>query len=139
MDGFADWLRFVRRESAEPDYWEVAPPTGIFPATRPSASNEPFSVEERFRITNSLSEIKNEMHRVAELSEAQVTAFRETIAYLEESATRLGRKDWLNNLIGEFFGWAFSTSLSSQVAQTVLDLMGSRLSWLWSELPRFIR
>jgi hypothetical protein len=139
VGGFAEWLGFVRRESTEPDYWEVAPPAGIFPATGPPASNETFSVEERLRITDSLSEIENEVHRVAELSEAQITAFRETIAYLEESATRLGRKDWLNNMIGAFFSWALSTSLNSPAAQTVLDFMGSRLSWLWSELPKLIR
>lgn len=137
--GFSEWLGYVKRESTQPDYWVVAPPSGILPAIAPDASNELFNASERDRIATALDEIKREMHDRAELTEAQLAGLTATLDDVRESANRLGRRDWLNGLLGAYVGWAMNATLSSGIAQSIFDLIASKLAWLWTELPKLLR
>lgn len=54
--------------------------------------------------------------------------------YAKAAATRIGRKDWANALIGAYFGWAATHMLDSSIAQTILDAIVAKFTWLWSRL-----
>lgn len=136
LAAFRDWLAFVKRESTEPDFWNVQPPADFLPALQLSASNEPFSAEERRLIGASLDEIKAEITRVAELTVSQKESFDATIQVIRESSERLGRKDWANALLGAFVGWAATNTLGSQAAQSLFNFIATKLSWVWAELPK---
>jgi hypothetical protein len=51
--------------------------------------------------------------------------------YLRESSERLGRKDWLNNLLGGLVDLAIGLALDPEKAQVLLRLAGTIFQSLW--------
>jgi hypothetical protein len=136
LTAFRDWLTYVKREMTEPDFWKVSPPSDLLPAIGPTASNEPFTAEEQRHIAATLEEVRHEVHTLRELSDDQKKSFDATVQQMLDSAGRLGKRDWVNAFLGAYVGWVVTSALGSQVAQSVFDLIASKLSWVWSEIPK---
>jgi hypothetical protein len=127
------WLAELRKEVDAPDLWatigqEKALSTAVS-STR--LDNRPFDAAEQSLIAAKLDEIK------AYLLEGQVfgtddaaTVERE-FAYLKESSGRLGRKDWLNILLGGLISIAIGLALDPERARGLLRLAGAVFQSLW--------
>jgi len=58
---------------------------------------------------------------------------------LKESAERLGRKDWLNILLGGLFGLAVTLALEPEKARGLLGLAGTVFQSLWGMAQSLIQ
>ncbi len=99
------------------------------------ASNQPFSLTEREHISRSLGEIKAYLVATHSLSTARLAFVEERLRYLEDSAGRMGRKDWVNLVYGTLINIAVGAALASDAAKELLRLAGSALAWLLGGLP----
>jgi hypothetical protein len=108
-----DWpavVAQVRRWAAEiatyektPDLWELYR-DGLRSSVEEATDNKPFTPEER---TNLAARLDQVMAKLTEMSErhdmtaADVREIKETVEYLKDASTRLGKKDWALVLIGQ--------------------------------------
>lgn len=95
------WLASLIRETEVPDLWAAM--TGdtqlVRDAAEHTSDNRLFTSAEIGRVQRALTEIKAYLLQSHQLSESQTKLLESRFSYMEESASRLGRKDWLNIVI----------------------------------------
>jgi hypothetical protein len=78
-----------------------------------------------------LDEIKGYLLEGQQFAAEQCASIEREFAYLRESSERLGRKDWLNNLLGGLVGLAIGLALDPEKARGLLRLAGAVFQSLW--------
>jgi hypothetical protein len=73
-------------------------------------------------------------HFAAEQSEFVERRF----AYFKESSTRMGRKDWLNLLLGGLVSLAIGLALDPEKARGLLRLAGAVFQSLWGTAQGYL-
>lgn len=128
------WLIDVKREVDTPDLWATIGQEKSLPAAASSATidNNLFTASEQILIAAKLDEIKGYLLEGEQFDTGQAETIAREFAYLKESSGRLGRKDWLNNLLGGLFGLAVGLALDPEKAKGLLRLAASALQSLWS-------
>ena len=127
------WLHRLREEANAPDLWASIGQEKVLPTAAASTSldNRPFAAAEQSLIAAKLDEIKGYILDGQQLTADQGETVERELAYLRESSERLGRKDWLNNLLGGLVGLAIGLALDPEKARGLLRLAGAVFQSLW--------
>lgn len=123
-----------------PDLWASVIQEKALPTAAASASvdNRPFSPDERRLITAKLDEIKVFLIAGQHFATEQAEAVEREFAYLKESSKRMGRKDWLNILLGGLFGLAVTLALDPEKARGLMRLAGAVFQSLWGAAQAYL-
>jgi hypothetical protein len=138
---FDEWLHELRKEIHAPDLWaSIAQEKALVTAaSSDNLDNRPFSEHEIQLIGTKLDEIKGYILQGQGLNAQQSAAIEREIEYLKSSSERLGRKDWLNALIGGLFGLAMTLALEPEKARGLFALAGTVFQSLWGMAAGLLR
>jgi hypothetical protein len=109
---FKHWLKALQElltataeYHATPDLWSnIRSERPVFERfAAAELENRPFTLEEQKYIAVQLQELKTFIIRTSQAQESVVNQIGSRLKYLEEAATRMGRKDWLGILIAILF------------------------------------
>jgi hypothetical protein len=120
------WIDILRREIDTPDLWTsiVSGQSSVMQATATASENTPFTPPERAQVIIFLGEIRTYIQTNAGLSPDKFSIVIEKLAYLEQAADRMGRKDWLNLFLGVLFSMAMQVAMEKSVFQDLLSVAG---------------
>lgn len=116
---FSCWLVYVKRETELPDLWNGLQDSQLL-QEQPS-DNLAFSPEERMKVREALNDLKAHVLTTYEMTAAQRKIIEFRFDDMEEAASRMGRKDWFNLVIGNLMGVASTLVLSGDDTK---DLFG---------------
>lgn len=138
---FGQWLRRLREEVDAPDLWATIGQEKALSTAASSANldNRPLNAREQALIAAKLDEIKAALLDGQEFATDQAAAVEREFAYLSESSERLGRKDWLNILLGGLFGLAVTLALDPEKAREIMRLAGTVFQSLWGGVQGVLR
>ena len=127
------WIKVLRKELDAPDLWASIGQEKALSTAASSAhlDNRPFTAAEQTLIAAKLDEIKGYILEEQQLTADQGETVERELAYLWESSERLGRKDWLNVLLGALVSLAIGLALDSEKARGLLRLAGAVFQSLW--------
>jgi len=127
------WLEELRKEVDAPDLWATIGQEKALSAAAasPDLDNRPFTAAEQSLIATKLDEIKAYLLEGQKFAADQAETVEREFAYLKESSRRLGRKDWLNILLGGLFGLAVTLALDPEKARGLMRLAGTVFQSLW--------
>ena len=130
---FHIWLNRLEYEFDIPDLWATIGQERSLQlaATSTTLDNRPFSAAERSLVVTKLDEIKGYLLQGQQFAADHAETIEQEFAYLRESSERLGRKDWLNNLLGGLVGLAIGLALDPEKAGGLLRLAGAVFQSLW--------
>lgn len=130
---FFVWLSRLRQEVDAPDWWASIGQEKVLSLTASSASlgNSVFSRAEQSVIATKLDEIKQYLIEGQQVDSQKAEFIEQQMAYLKEASTRMGRKDWLNILIGGLFGFALNLALPPETARGLFATAGIAFQSLW--------
>jgi hypothetical protein len=135
------WLDFLREEVDAPDLWasigqEKALATA---ASSTTLDNRLFTLDEHQQIAKKLDDIKGYILEGQTFNAQQADSIEGEFIYLREASERLGRKDWLNNLIGGLFALAVGLALDPAKAKGLMAMAGAALQSLWEGTQGLLR
>jgi hypothetical protein len=135
------WLVDLKIETDAPDLWESVALESALPNATSSASldNRPFTPAEQSLIAAKLDEVKAYLLEGQQFASDQAETIEREFAHLRESAGRLGRKDWLNNLLGGLVGIAITLALDPAKARGILRLAGEVFQSLWGMAAGYLQ
>ena len=123
---FGRWLANLIREVETPDSWKaIGGDTQLVKdATEQASDNQPFKPEELAQVRDALNEIKAYFVTTHQLSDAQTKFIDAKFEYMKESASRLGRKDWINIVISTLLGIATTLTLNGDGTRDLFRFAG---------------
>ncbi len=132
-----EWLPNLKREIEAPDLWAVVSQEKqlVEAASSPKVENTAFTPKELGYISQQLDEIKEFLFKTRPLDAEQKRFVEVRIRYLEESASRVGRVDWLNLVIATLFGIGVQAALPPDTIRELFRFVGSALSQLFGGTP----
>lgn len=128
LNDFIIWFDLLKSELDTPNLWETILSEGIFfgdVSAEGDLSNDPFNVIEQKYISGKIIEIGDFLKNKYSLLEREIGIISNKLTYLEEASKRLGRKDWINVLIGISFKIAYDLGLSSAPAKEFFKFIGT--------------
>jgi hypothetical protein len=127
------WLHRLRQEVDAPDLWATIGQEKVLSTAASSANldNRPFAAAEQTLIAAKLDEIKAYLLQGQQFAAEEAETVEQEFTYLRESSERLGKKDWLNNLLGGLVGLAIGLALDPEKARGLLRLAGALFQSLW--------
>ena len=136
FDRVSGWLNQLRREVDEPDLWEMisAERQLVLSATTVSLDNSPFSADELRRIGTNVNELLEYIQATTKLTQIQLEYITDRLAHLEESAARLGRKDWITLAVGAITNIIVGVALAPEAARDLLRTANGLLGWVANAL-----
>lgn len=136
-----EWLVRLKKEVDAPDLWATIGQEKALSTAAASADldNRPFTAAEQSLIATKLDEITGFLLEGQEFGAEQAEAVEREFAYLKESSRRLGRKDWLNILLGGLFGLAVTLALDPEKAKGLLSLAGTVFQSLWGGMQGILQ
>lgn len=120
------WVGLLRKEIDTPDLWAAiaSGQSSVMQATATASENTPFTAPERAQVAMFLGEIRTYIQASAGLPPDRFNIVVEKLAYLEQAADRMGRKDWLNLFLGVLFSMALQVGMEKSVFQDLLSVAG---------------
>lgn len=127
------WLVDVKLEVEAPDLWATIGQEKVLStaASSKTLDNRPFTAAEQSLIAAKLDGIRAYLVEGQQFAATEAETVERELAYLRESSERLGRKDWLNNLLGGLVGLAIGLALDPEKARGLLRLAGTVFQSLW--------
>jgi hypothetical protein len=127
------WLEELRREVDAPDLWATIGQEKVLSTAAASTAldNRPLTAAEQSLIAAKLDEIKAYLLQGQQFAAEEAETVEREFIYLRESSERLGKKDWLNNLLGGLVGLAIGLALDPEKARGLLRLAGAVFQSLW--------
>jgi len=111
---------------------QVAPRRGIAGGfVDQDASNSRFTTEEVARIGTSMEQILEMVDEWSEASPEQLAFTAGKLKYIEEAASRMGRKDWMNLALGTMTSIIVTAAFTSGIAKALLQAADIALSWVF--------
>jgi len=139
LSNVKEWLENIEQEKSVEDLWQAfSGETKLIETPSESGSdNSLFTPTEKKQVRQYLKKIKRHLTSGQKLTKEREKFIEARLAYLEEAATRVGRKDWLILLIGTLFQTAITIGLAPESARTLFrfasqlarQLLGSILSF----------
>ena len=131
------WAQETKRDLDIPDLWaELQRDAKLLEAASDDVTdNTPFAPEEQRAIAARLEGLANEIGQAFSLSAEQTRFLGVRIEGLVKDSRRLGRKDWLNNLIAVILGYALSVALPPDSMRVALVIALRTIGILYPELP----
>lgn len=126
LANFGNWLVFLKREAETPNLWDSLEIDDrlIQDAAGEDLGNTPFTQAELPKVHVALEDIKAYVIKTHELSEAQKKIVDARFDYMEEAATRMGRKDWVNIVISNLLGIVIALALSGDSTRDLFRFAG---------------
>jgi hypothetical protein len=115
------WLNNLKKELNEPDLWNEIQKYSI--GYEDQIDNDPFSIEQFYRIQTGLNEIRKYLIENYGNSEENSKLINSKLDYLLDSAKRQGKQDWINTLIGVVVTISAALTLSPDRATTLWTLV----------------
>lgn len=131
---FQSWVIRLKHELEAPDLWASPPTAELLATVERTDDNRRFSPDEVAEIRLTLEKVLYQVNVRGLLANAQFATLKERLDEQADAAERMGRKDWLNSLIGAVFGWAVSEAAGSGVGQEVLRLTMEGISHLFTTI-----
>jgi len=97
--------------------------------------NSPFSESELARISESITELKEQLKASLNYAPEQLDLISRKLDEIQSASQRLGRKDWLNYVAGTLTGTCISASFAPDVTKSLFKSMGAAFSWLLNNAP----
>ena len=135
------WLIQVKIEVDAPDLWASIVQETALPKAASSANldNRLFTPPEQSLIAAKLDEIKAYLLEGQQFAADQAETIEREFTHLRESSERLGRKDWLNNLLGGLVALAITLALDPAKSRGVLRLAGEAFQSLWGMAAGYLQ
>jgi hypothetical protein len=135
LGAFSAWIQDTVQpyldELEEPDLWSAySADSVLMEAGSTTDDNTPFDVAEQGKVAVSLGEVRAFLEETHKPSDEERRFIDERLKYLEDAATRLGRKDWINIAAGVISNIAVGLALSPDTARGLFHIAGQALSWL---------
>lgn len=124
LGGFNYWLDCLNTQLNAPDLWASISGDTQLIRLEASQENQPFTLDEQLLVKKALNEIKAYLIKSHNLSDDRLRDIQSRLSYLEEAATRLGRKDWTGILISSLIGIVSTLSLSADSTRDLLRFAG---------------
>jgi hypothetical protein len=130
------WLTYLQREHETPDYWNLVAEEGDLLGASAGVENTPFTTQEQVQVRTALRELPAYLQQSQELAPNQLAALEARLDYLVEASSRLGRRDWLNILLGSIVSFALQEAVTSEVAKEIVQFVARSLGGIFgAELP----
>jgi hypothetical protein len=100
LAGFDDWLTCLTGELKIPDLWATISGDTQLIKLAADQDNRPFTPDDQLQFKKALDEIKTYLIKSHNLTGARLETVEGRLSYLEEAATRMGRKDVIHIAIG---------------------------------------
>jgi hypothetical protein len=135
-----EWLTELHKEVGAPDLWASIGQEKVLSTAASSATldNRPFTAAEQKLIAGKLDEIKASLLEGQQFAAEQAATIEWEFAYLKESSTRLGRKDFLNVLLGGLITVVVGVALAPDAARSLLRLAGMAMQWIWGTTQGYL-
>jgi hypothetical protein len=128
---FAFWLQYLMREVQAPDLWNAILNEKVLSEfSYDKNENTEFSSEEISRIQKNLEEIKQYLISAQSFSPNQLRYLDANFDYLQDAATRMGRKDWIIIVVGTLTNIAITLALNSDISRKLFHIAGLLLKWV---------
>ena len=101
--------------------------------------NAPFTQVEQKQILDALTEVKQYLLTIRDNQAGDRKFVEGQFAYLRDSVTRLGRKDWLNIFVSTLFSTAFNLALPPGNVKGMMQLAAANLQWLVGQAQKLIQ
>lgn len=133
MERVERWLDDLKRDLETPDPWAELLRKGemLEGSADEAVENTPFTPEEQAEIVKLLREIKKYSKKTYSLSEESLLTLEKRLDYLEEAASRVGRKDWVLLFLGTLFTLVVTTVLPPEAVRGVLAILGTTIGHLF--------
>jgi hypothetical protein len=137
----AKWLVVLKMEVDAPDLWASVAEEPALPKAASSSSldNRPFTPAEQNLIAAKLDDIKAYLVEGQQFATEKFETIEREINHLKESSQRLGRKDWLNSLLGSLVGQAISLGFDPVKVRGMLQLAGEAMQSLWGMAAGYLQ
>lgn len=122
--GLDDWIDSLTSELQTPDLWKTVSEDTHLIKLADNQDNRPFTPEEQLKVQKALNEIKAYLIKTHSLTGTRLEAIKARLDYLEESTTRMGRKDWTGILVSSLIGIALTLSLSADGTKELFQFAG---------------
>lgn len=123
---YMEWLRFVHAYVIEPDLWELSKQANIGADTSP-IDNSPFTEEQHSHIHVLVGQVMTFVKEDDAISEDRLKRIEEKLDYMDQSAQRLGRKDWLNIVISQLLSIATAAAMTPERTQALSRIVTEAL------------
>ena len=132
----ARWLDCLKLEYQSPDLWAMVEQERqlILSASSAELDNAPFTAAEQGRISTAVNELRSYIQATSNLTQAQLEFVSDRLSHLEESASRLGRKDWITLAIGALTNIIVGVALAPDAARDLLRAANGLFSWVVKSL-----
>lgn len=127
---FEIWLGIVLREHTEPDLWSTTDNKALIAEELTEFENSSFSLDEQVRISKAIVELKSFLLSTRQHSSEQIQFIEERLNHLDESAKRLGRKDWITLAMGTLTNIVVGVALAPDAARELVRNAGLLLGWI---------
>lgn len=119
-----------------PDLWaETDNSSAILGGLEPEAGNSSFTVAEQAEISIKLDSVAESIKKTHELTAEQIKKLDEKVEELKKDSKRLGRKDWKNIVIAQFFSLVITDTITPGVFQNALMLLEHAIGYLYGGAP----
>lgn len=119
-----EWIDCLTTQLQAPDLWATV--SGDMQLIRVAADQDTqqFTLDEQLQVKKALKEIKAYLVKSHNLSGTRLEAIQARLNYLEQSATRMGRKDWLHIAIGVLANIATTLALGGDDTRELFRFAG---------------
>ena len=118
---------------------QVSPRPGLMAGlTDEDPNNLKFTVTERRQIADSLNRVRSEIHKLQNISQEQVDLISRKLDEMNMASERLGRKDWINYVIGTLTSIGISAAFAPDTMRAVFHSVNAAFTWLFNSPVVFL-
>jgi hypothetical protein len=121
---FNYWLDCLTSQLETPDLWATVSDATQLISLVTDQDNQPFTQHEQLQVKQALNEIKTYLIQSQMLTDEQTRTVEARFDYMEEAASRLGRKDWMGILVSSLIGIVSTLSLSADSTKDLFRFAG---------------
>ncbi len=110
---------------------EILPRAGLTAGVkRENFGNESFAATEVARIRGSLEAVQEKFQHRTDVTPEQIDYISRKLDEIADAANRLGRKDWVNLVIGTLTNTVVQAAINSDAGKILFQNVGEALGWL---------
>jgi hypothetical protein len=103
-----------------------------------STANHPFTLSEVARIRKSLEAVNDAVRQRKDVTPEQVDYISRKLDEIVDAANRVGRKDWINVVIGTLTNVVVGAAIGSDAAKFLFQMVGQALRWLMGDTLKLL-
>ena len=131
LEHVRDWVSALQNEVFEPDLWRASLDDKKLVATSiDEIENSPFSPTEQQRLKVAIGELRSFLHSTSNQTDTQLRFVDARLKHLEESSSRLGRKDWITLAMGTLTNIVVGIALAPDAARELVRTAGALFGWV---------